>query len=157
MSFNKRPIIGIALLALLYHACRRDEENFIIERKEVLTNDTIWASAVALNDTTVTINKLFQELALKPETKPINLTTGGTCSFSNGCSVNLPANCCTTRAGAIATGNATVELILIRSRGEMVSHRMETVSDGKCFYFLSDSRSTQWHYANLLGAGTCQW
>lgn len=133
MKLNK-PIIGIALLALASQACRQDIEQFIVERKEVV--DTLaekrWkALAPALNDTTVAINQLFKNLATKPEVKTINLTTGGTYTFSNGCTVQLAPNACSGGSGQVATGAAQLEVILIKSRGEMVQYRMETVSDGK--------------------------
>jgi hypothetical protein len=133
MKLNK-PIIGIALLALASQACKQDIETFIIERIEKI--DTLaakkWrALAPALNDTTVAINQLFKELELKPEVKTINLATGGTYTFANGCTVRLGPNACSGGSGQMATGAAQLEVILIRSRGEMVQHRMETLSDGK--------------------------
>jgi hypothetical protein len=130
----KKPIIGIALLALASQACKQDIEEFIVERREIV--DTLaekkWkALAPALNDTTIAINQLFKNLELKPEVKTINLTTGGTYTFANGCTVRLGANTCSGGSGQVATGAAQLEVILIRSRGDMVQHRMETVSDGK--------------------------
>jgi hypothetical protein len=132
MKFNK-PIIGIALLVLASQACRQDVEQFIVQRREVLDTlaDKKWnALAPALHDTTVAINLLFKDLAIKPEIKTINLTTGGVYTFSNGCTVQLAGGACSI-GGTVASGNAQLEVILIRSRGEMVQHRMETMSDGK--------------------------
>jgi hypothetical protein len=132
MKLNK-PIIGIALLAIASHACKSDVEQFVVERVErldPLASKTWSPLAPALNDTTIAINQVFKTLALKPEIKTINLTTGGIYTFSNGCTVRLGANACS-NAGQVATGVAQMELIIIRNRGEMVLHRMETMSDGK--------------------------
>jgi hypothetical protein len=133
MKLNK-PIIGIALLALVSQACKQDIEEFIVERRE--TVDTLaekkWkALAPALNDTTIAINQLFKNLVAKPEVKTVNLATGGTYTFANGCTIRLAANACTGGNGQVATGAAQIEVILIKSRGDMVQYRMETVSDGK--------------------------
>jgi hypothetical protein len=133
MKLNK-PIIGIALLALASQACKQDKEEFIVERIEKI--DTLaekrWnALAPALNDTTIAINQLFKNLEAKPEVKTINLTTGGIYTFANGCTVRFGANACSFGNGQVASGTAQLEVILIRSRGDMVQHRMETISDGK--------------------------
>jgi hypothetical protein len=133
MKLNK-PIIGIALLALASQACKQDIEEFIVERREPI--DSLAAKrwnplAPALNDTTIAINQLFKNLVAKPEVKTVNLTSGGTYTFANGCTVRLAPNSCTGGNGQVASGAAQLEVILIRSRGDMVQYRMETISDGK--------------------------
>jgi hypothetical protein len=133
MKLNQ-PIIGIALLALVSHACKQDLEQFIVQRVEILDTlaDKRWnALPPALNDMTIAINQMFDSLALKPEIKTINLTTGGTYSFSNGLMIRLGGGTCTGSGGQIATGTAQLEVLIIKTKGQMIQHRMETMSDGR--------------------------
>jgi hypothetical protein len=133
MKLNK-PIIGIALLALVSHACKQDLEQFIVQRREILDTlaDKRWnALPPALNDATIAVNQLFDSLALKPEIKTIDLTTGGTYSFSNGLTVRLGGSACTGSGGQIATGTGQLEVLILKTKGQMVQNRMETMSDGR--------------------------
>ncbi|MEY4933889.1 MAG: hypothetical protein RIS64_248 [Bacteroidota bacterium] len=133
MKLNK-PIIGVALLALASQACKKDIEQFLVERTEIIDPlaEKKWnALAPALNDTTIAINQVFKNLVATPESKTVNLASGGLYTFSNGCTVRLAPNACVSGNGQVASGAAQLEVVLIKSRGDMVQYRMETVSDGK--------------------------
>jgi hypothetical protein len=130
-------LVSLALLGS--QSCGKDTDEFIpITTTTYVKGDTVWQDdLLKINDlpTSVvpqlSIEKLMSELAAAPTQSEVNAERGGKIVTPDNVTVEFLPNSCVTLNNRPCTGNLTVNVLVLRKKGEFLLNNVPTVSLGK--------------------------
>lgn len=131
--------IFIGLLLVGGQSCGKDIDEFIpTNTTTIVRGDTVWQEdLLRINDIStavlpsLNIEKLMSDLATTPVVREINAERGGIITTPDGTLVEFPANSCVTKNNRPCTGNLTVEILVLRKKGEFLLNNVPTTSLGR--------------------------
>ena len=134
----------LAILALLgSQSCGKDTDEFIpvttkIDTIKTIKNDTVWQEDLfkITNISTsllppLSVEKLMADLAADPTKHELSAERGGKIVTPDNVTVEFPANSCTTQNNRPCTGTLSVEILVLRKKGEFLLNNVPTTSGGK--------------------------
>ena len=136
---NLASTIFTVLLLVGSQSCGKDMDEFIpTSTTTIVKSDTVWQEdLLKINDISTTvlsplnIEKLMADLATYPVTREINAERGGIITTPDGATVEFSANSCVTKNNRPCTGNLTVEILILRKKGEFLLNNVPTTSLGR--------------------------
>ncbi len=131
--------IFIGLVLIGSQSCGKDMDEFIpTSTTTIVKGDTVWQDdLLKINDIStailpqLSIEKLMTELATAPVMREINAERGGIITTPDSVTVEFPANSCVTKNNRACTGNLTVEILVLRKKGEFLLNNVPTSSLGR--------------------------
>ena len=136
--------IFTTFLLLGSQSCGKDTDEFIplnttsITISTVKNNDTIWQDdLLKLSDIStsvlpaLSVEKLMADLAADPTKHELNAERGGIITTPDNVTVEFPANSCVTENNRPCTGNLSVEVLVLRKKGEFLLNNLPTISGSK--------------------------
>ncbi len=131
--------IFIGLLLVGGQSCGKDIDEFIpTNTTTIVKGDTVWQEdLLRINDIStavlpsLNIEKLMSDLATTPVVREINAERGGIITTPDGTIVEFPANSCVTKNNRPCTGDLTVEILVLRKKGEFLLNNVPTTSLGR--------------------------
>jgi hypothetical protein len=131
--------IFIGLILISSQSCGKDMDEFIpTGTTTIVKGDTIWQDdLLKINDISTAIlpplnvEKLMADLATDPVTREINAERGGIITTPDSVTVEFPANSCVTKNNRACTGNLSVEILVLRKKGEFLLNNVPTTSLGR--------------------------
>ena len=131
--------IFIGLLLVGGQSCGKDIDEFIpTNTTTIVKGDTVWQEdLLRINDIStavlpsLNIEKLMSDLATTPVVREINAERGGIITTPDGTTVEFPANSCVTKNNRPCTGDLTVEILVLRKKGEFLLNNVPTTSLGR--------------------------
>ncbi len=135
--------IFITFLLLGSQSCRKDTNEFIPLNTTSVTiptskSDTTWQDdLLKLSDIStsvlpaLSVEKLMADLAADPTKSNISAERGGIITTPDSVTVEFPANSCVTEDNRPCTGNLSVEVLVLRRKGEFLLNNVPTISGGK--------------------------
>ena len=131
--------IFIGLVLVGGQSCGKDMDEFIpTNTTTIVKGDTVWQEDLfKINDIStavlspLNIEKLMADLATDPVVREINAERGGIITTLDGATVEFPANSCVTKNNRPCTGNLTVEILVLRKKGEFLLNNVPTTSLGR--------------------------
>ncbi len=129
--------IGLTLIG--GQSCGKDTDEFIPKNTTtIVKGDTVWQEdLLRINDMStivlpsLNIEKLMADLATVPVVREINAERGGIITTPDSVTVEFPANSCVTKNNRPCTGNLTVEVLVLRRKGEFLLNNVPTTSLGR--------------------------
>lgn len=117
--------IIITLLSMtLLASCGKDYDRF---SRNMIGVDTTWKSPTAMS---ADLQNLFQQIAVKPQTLEVqDIALPDTLLFNGPAAVAIPERGCQAPGGAAVSGAATVELTLLRTKGEFIRNSKPSCAD----------------------------
>ncbi len=123
-----KNVFVILLTSILFTACSKENSDSFFPYPTIPANDTAWVQQVPV---TAPVNKLMESLSLPSVVDSFNVQVGATIRASEFLQVTFPPNCFAFANGATYTGNAKVEVIHLRRKGDMVRYSRPTTSFGR--------------------------
>jgi len=126
---NRKFIIALFISIGSLTACQKDLDNFVPDPGQLNGPDTSWYSAVSAS---MPINDLKAQLSIGSYNDSIQV--GSSTSYvttPSGLQCYFPANGLTTATGQTLTGGAKVELMHIKTKGDMIRLGRPTTSNGR--------------------------
>lgn len=126
---NRKLIIAFLISAWSLTACQKNIDNFVPDPGQLNAPDTTWSASVSPS---APINDLKSQLVIGSYNDSIQV--GSSSSYittPSGLQCYFPANSLTTNTGQTLTGKAKVELIHIKTKGDMVRLGKPTTSNGR--------------------------
>ncbi|MBL0055511.1 MAG: hypothetical protein IPP31_04830 [Chitinophagaceae bacterium] len=126
-----RKIVGLFLIGtgFLLNACQKDTDVFVPDPGQTNGPDTNWYASIA---PTMPVNTLKNALTFGVYTDSIQVNNSNAYVLTPfGLQCGFPPNCCTGASGQAITGTVTVELMLIKKKGDMIRLNRPTVSNGR--------------------------
>jgi hypothetical protein len=132
----------LTIIALLgSQSCGKDTDEFIplnTTTTTILKSDTSWQEdLLKINDVSTSllpplnVEKLMAELATDPTKQEVSAERGGTLITPDNVTVDFQANSCVTQNNRPCTGNLSVEILVLRKKGEFLLNNVPTISGGK--------------------------
>ena len=129
----KNLIVSILFLGivLLFQACGKDTTEFIVTGTTTINlTDTAWEDESKLTTPIVLpIEKL--QLAKAPTQDTCTAEIGKKIVVPEDVTVDIPANACVTKNNQICKGKLDIEVLVLRTKGEIVTFDKPTTSGGK--------------------------
>jgi len=126
---NRKLIIAFFISVGFLTACQKDLDEFVPDAGQLNGPDTAWYSAVSAS---APINDLKNQLLIGSYNDSIQLgASPSTISTPSGLQCFFPANSLTTNTGQTLTGKAKVELVHIKTKGDMIRLGKPTTSNGR--------------------------
>ena len=111
-------------VVLLVVSCTKENSDQFLPDQNNASNDTAWTASLRPN---ATVYQLQAMLAGEPQTKTLDLATGGTITFNDGVQVTFdPAS-----LSNAAPAPALVELVYVKTKGDIVRNFKPTISNGR--------------------------
>ena len=126
---NRKLLIAVFISIVSLTACQKDLDEFVPDPGQLNGPDTTWYSSVAAS---APINDLKAQLLIGSYNDSIQV--GSSSSYittPSGLQCYFPANGLTTHTGQTLTGTAKVELIHIKTKGDMIRLGKPTTSNGR--------------------------
>ena len=126
---NRKLIIAFFISIGSLTACQKDLDNFVPDAGQLNGPDTSWYSSVSAS---MPINDLKNQLLFGSYNDSIQV--GSSTSYvttPSGLQCYFPANSLTTSTGQTLTGKAKVELVHIKTKGDMIRLGKPTTSNGR--------------------------
>ncbi len=134
-------ILSLIIIGLT-EACQKDSDDFIPTNTTILKTapkpDTVWENEASLilppANTTVPlldIEKLNKELAPPIINDTINAEKGGKINLSDDMYIEVPSNACVNKANVLCRGKVEFEVMILRTKGELMAYDKPTVAGGK--------------------------
>ncbi len=132
----KKLIVSILFLSLIIFcpSCKKDSDEFIVTSTTTINfKDTIWEdeSKVAALPTKLSIEKLSDELSKTSDKKNFDAEAGGKLVTPEDVTVDIPANACLTKDNLPCKGKIDIEILYLRTKGELMANDKPTTSGGK--------------------------
>ncbi len=134
--------ISLASITVFNEACQKDKDEFIPTDTTVIKTgtkvDTIWENEADLQVPTggvtvplLEIEKLYKELSspLVPDT--ISAEQGGKIKLQDDVYIEFPSNSCVTKSNVPCRGRIDVEVIILRTKGELITYDKPTTAAGR--------------------------
>ena len=126
---NRKLIIAFFISVGGLTACQKDIDEFVPDAGQLNGPDTSWYSSVAAS---APINDLKNQLMIASYYDSFQVTSNTSyITTPSGLQCYFPANGLTTNTGQTLTGNAKVELIHIKTKGDMIRLGKPTTSNGR--------------------------
>ena len=136
----KKLIVSILFLSLVTFcpSCKKDSDEFIVTGTTTLIlkdtiKDTVWEdeSKLVTLPTTFNIEKLANELSKTSDKNVFDAELGGKITTPEDVTVNIPANACVTKTNQPCTGKIDIEILFLKTKGELIANDKPTTSGGK--------------------------
>ena len=113
-------VIGMA-------GCQKDLDSYEILTTPAAGSDSVWTAGAAGPELTA-LHQNFMSTALHADS--FEVSTGLTRTFSDGLRVIVPRLAVGSVAGSVASGRAKLEVLLLTKKGQFISYRRPTISNG---------------------------
>ena len=126
---NRKLLIAFFISIGYLAACQKNLDEFVPDPGQLNGPDTTWYSAVAPS---MPINDLKAQLLIGSYNDSIQV--GSSTSYittPSGLQCYFPANGLTTSAGQTLTGSAKIELVHVKTKGDMIRLGKPTTSNGR--------------------------
>jgi hypothetical protein len=131
--------IWIGLVLVGGQSCEKDMDEFIpTNTTTIVKSDTAWQEdLLKISDIStgilppLNVEKLMADLATDPIVRELNAERGGIITTPDSVTVEFPANSCVTKSNRPCTGNLTVEILVLRKKGEFLLNNVPTTSLGR--------------------------
>ena len=126
---NRKLFIALFITGWSLSACQKDIDEFVPDPGQLNGPDTTWYSAVAAS---APINDLKNQLIISSYNDSIQV--GSSSSYittPSGLQCYFPAHSLTTHTGQTLTGSAKIELMHIKTKGDMIRLGKPTTSNGR--------------------------
>lgn len=127
MQLMKKAFLLISLPVFLFGCTKENSDSFFPYPLNPVA-DTAWAAQVPTNNPA---SELMQSLAIPPATINYNAPAVGEVPFPNLTQVMIPANSLFLPNGALYTGPVKVEVVQVRSKGDMIRTRRPSTNFGR--------------------------
>jgi preprotein translocase subunit YajC len=135
----KKLIVSILFLFLVIFcpSCKKDTDELIVTGKTtVIFKDSIWEdeSIVTGSGTVATISsieKLAGEIAKLADKKTFEAEAGAKIVTPEDVTVDIPANACLGKDNKPCKGKIDVEILYLRTKGDLIANDKPTTSGGK--------------------------
>ena len=129
-------------IILFSDACQKDKDEFIATGTTVIQTtakaDTIWENesdlqvpVIGVPTQLLNIEKLISELN-KPIIKDsISAEQGGKIELPDDVSLEFPSTPCVSKNNQALKGKLEIEVLILRTRGELIAHDKPTISNGR--------------------------
>jgi hypothetical protein len=131
MKLMKTKTIIKAFLgfALFLSACQKDTDIFVPDPAQMNGPDTIWHNAITAS---MPVSSLRNSISIAAYQDTINVNTNiASIATPSGLQVSFPPNSFINNLGQAITGKIDVELMLVRSKGDMIRLNKPTASDNR--------------------------
>ena len=122
-------------LVLLVQSCGKDKDEFIVTgTTKVDLTDTVWEDESKLSTLapiTFPIETLAAQLTKAPTKDTCTAEIGRKIVTPDDVTVEIPANVCVNKSNQPCKGQLDVEILILRSKGELIGHDKPTISGGK--------------------------
>ncbi|MDZ7881237.1 MAG: hypothetical protein U5L45_26480 [Saprospiraceae bacterium] len=140
----KNFLFTLLTLSVLFssQSCGKDTDEFIpvstkIDTIQTANKDTDWQDLFKISNVPtsvlppLSVEKLMADLAADPTRHDLSAERGGTIVTPDNVRVEFPANSCVTKNNRPCTGNLSVEILVLRKKGEFLLNNIPTISSGK--------------------------
>jgi len=126
---NRKLIIAFFISVGGLTACQKDLDEFVPDPGQLNGPDTTWYASVAAS---APINDLKNQLKISSYNDSIQVASNMSyITLPSGLQCYFPANGLTTNTGQTLTGTAKVELVHIKTKGDMIRLGKPTTSNGR--------------------------
>ncbi len=127
---NRKTIIFVLISAGFFlAACQKNTDLFVPDPGQLNGPDTAWYGSITA---TMPVSTLKANLVIEPYQDSITVNSNvATILTPFGLQVTFPPNSCIGAAGQTLTGKVTVEMILVKKKGDMIRLNKPTTSNNR--------------------------
>jgi len=126
---NRKLFIALFISIAALTACQKDIDEFVPDPGQMNGPDTTWYSSVSA---TAPINDLKNQLMISSHNDSIQVASNTSyITLASGLQCYFPAHSLTTNTGQTLTGSAKIELLHIKTKGDMIRLGKPTTSNGR--------------------------
>lgn len=110
-------------------SCVKENSDEFISYPNNPLNDTSWITPAGM--AAAPVQQIPSQLSFQPYTASFDVTTGTTARFAGNLQVTFPAGSLVLPSGSAATGKVQLEVLHLKSKGDLVRYAVPTVSNNR--------------------------
>lgn len=120
-----KKVLYIIILSITLCSCAKEHSDVFVPYPGNSLNDTVWVERPAAN---APVNQITDAISFSAKEDVIDATNDGKARFSEFVEVDIPARSFALQNGTVVSGNVRVELVHLRTKGDMVRFSKPTTS-----------------------------